>query len=84
MSAAAIDELVGWALIDERIREDLLGPHRMAVLARYDLTEEERHWLLQVRAKDLTSFAAAAAQWIDHRSAPDKTPYPNSPLVGVR
>jgi len=26
MSAAAIDELVGWALIDERIREELLGP----------------------------------------------------------
>ncbi|HXF69593.1 MAG TPA: hypothetical protein VNK89_07280 [Thermoflexus sp.] len=76
MSAAAIDELVGWALIDERIREDLLGARRAEVLARYDLTEEERQWLLQVRAKDLTDFAAAAARWIEHQSARDNTPYP--------
>ncbi len=76
MSAAAIDELVGWALIDERIREELLGPRRAEVLARYDLTEEERLWLLQVRANDLHSFAAAAARWIEHRSARDNTPYP--------
>lgn len=77
MSAAAIDELVGWALIDERIRQDLLSAPRAEVLARYDLTEEERQWLLQVRAKDLTDFAAAAARWIDHRSSQEITPYPD-------
>lgn len=76
MSAAAIDELVGWALIDERIRQDLLSARRAEVLARYDLTEEERQWLLQVRAKDLTDFAAAA-RWIEHRSSQEITPYPD-------
>ncbi|MCS6965060.1 hypothetical protein [Thermoflexus sp.] len=81
MSAAAIDELVGWALIDERIREDLLGSRRAEVLARYDLTEEERTWLLQVRAKDLTDFAAAAARWIEHRSPRDNHPYPYFPFA---
>lgn len=75
MSAAAIDELVGWALIDERIRQDLLGPRRAEVLARYDLTEEERMWLLQVRAKDLADFAAAAARWIERQSERDDPPY---------
>lgn len=74
--SAAIDELVGWALIDERIREDLLGSHRAEVLARYDLTEEERAWLLQVRAKDLTDFTAAAARWIEHRFPRHNHPYP--------
>ncbi|MBO9362306.1 MAG: hypothetical protein J7452_08910 [Thermoflexus sp.] len=77
MSAAAIDELVGWALIDEGIREELLGPRRAEVLARYDLTEEERQWLLQVQAKDLTGFAAAAAQWLEHQAARDETPFPD-------
>ncbi len=81
MSAAAIDELVGWALIDERIRQDLLGSRRAEVLARYDLTEEERMWLLQVRAKDLTDFAAAAARWIEHRSERDNHPYPYFPFA---
>jgi hypothetical protein len=47
------------------------------VLARYDLTEEERQWLLRVRAKDLTGFAAAAARWLEHRAARDETPFPD-------
>lgn len=81
MTAAAIDELIGWALIDERMREDLLGSRRAEVLARYNLTEEEREWLLQVPAKDLTSFADAVARWLERRVAQSIVCYPYPPFA---
>ncbi|MER3468187.1 MAG: hypothetical protein C4312_06670, partial [Thermoflexus sp.] len=76
-----IDELIGWALIDERVRADLLGSRRAEVLARYNLTEEEREWLLQVPAKDLTSFADAVARWLERRVAPSIVCYPSPPFA---
>lgn len=57
MSKTALQTLIGTALIDSRFCEELLNGKRPALLAEFDLSEEERKVALIVETGSLQEFA---------------------------
>lgn len=64
MSHIALNVLVGTAQISCGFRERLLGKDRPAVLAEFDLTNEERGALLAIEANSVKEFAVQLEQWL--------------------
>jgi hypothetical protein len=57
MSKTALQTLIGTALIDRRFCEELLNGKRPALLAEFDLSEEEREVALIVETDSIQEFA---------------------------
>lgn len=64
----ALQTLLGTALIDGQFCERLLNGGRQELLPKFQLTDEEHRFLLDVKADSLQGFAAAVDQWLSARS----------------
>ena len=67
MAYAALEEMVGHAIIDRSFRADLLTDRRDRVLSQFDLTPEEQQALMSIRAESLESFAGQLFGWMEAR-----------------
>ena len=56
MSKTALQTLIGTALIDRRFCEELLNGKRPALLAEFDLSEEEREVALTIETDSIQEF----------------------------
>jgi len=54
-----LDNLIGLALVDQRVHDRLLVQHDPSLLDDFDLSDDTRHWLTGVRASTLKEFAQA-------------------------
>ncbi len=64
----ALQTLLGTAMIDSQFCELLLNGWRQELLAKFKLMEEERCFLLSVKADSLQGFASEVEQWLSARS----------------
>ena len=64
MSQIALQVLVGTALISHSFREKLLSEERSIVLESFDLTNEERDFVLSIRADSVKEFAIRLNEWL--------------------
>jgi hypothetical protein len=64
MSQMTLHTLVGTALTDSRFCHDLLNGRRHALLADFDLTDEERKAVLAIQAESIQEFAAHLYEWL--------------------
>jgi hypothetical protein len=64
MSQMTLHTLVGTALIDPEFCHDLLNGRRHALLAEFDLTDEEREVVMLVEADSIQQFAAQLCEWL--------------------
>jgi len=55
-----LDDLLGLALVDEKVCEQLVIKLDLSLLAVFGFSEETQHQLAQVRAETLEEFAQAA------------------------
>jgi hypothetical protein len=70
MSHIALNVLVGTAQISRRFRERLMNGDRPAVLAEFDLTDEERDFLLGIKAGSVQEFAFQLDEWLQTQASP--------------
>lgn len=54
-----LDNLMGLALVDQKIRDRLLVQHDPSLLDDFDLSDDTRHLLISVGAHSLREFAQA-------------------------
>ena len=70
MSQMALNVLVGTAQISRGFRERLLNGNRPDVLAEFDLTDEERDFLLGIEVDSVQEFAVRLDEWLQTQSSP--------------
>ena len=70
MSQMALQTLVGTALTDPGFCNDLLNGRRHTVLAKFDLTDEEREVVLVIKAESIQEFAAHLCEWLEAQESP--------------
>jgi hypothetical protein len=81
MAQTALHTLVGTALTDPEFCHDLLNGRRAALLTKFDLTDEEREFVLFIEAESIQEFAARLCEWLKVQ----ENPIPHPPLaVAVR
>jgi len=66
----ALHALVGTALTDPQFCNDLLNGRRHTVLAKFDLTDEEREVVLVIKAKSIQEFAVHLCEWLEAQESP--------------
>ena len=54
-----LDNLMGLALLDEKIQKRLLNERDSSLLTAFGLSEETQHWLCSVQATSLVELAQA-------------------------
>lgn len=81
MSVKALIRLVGEAVCNHRFREGLLNGHREEFVGLFDLTPEERAFILDIRAGGLEDFAHTLDQWLYEREYGDFVGYRSVPVV---
>jgi len=64
----ALQTLLGTAMIDGQFCERLLNGQRQELLPKFQLTDEEHRFLLDIQADSLQGFAAAVDQWLSAKS----------------
>jgi hypothetical protein len=74
MSNMALQILVGTALTDTRFCEGLLNGSRRSLVADFDLTDEERRVVLEIRAASIQEFAAELSEWLEEWSGDGRRP----------
>ena len=57
MSRTALQTIVGTALVDQTFCEEFLDGKRPAILAKFDLTDEERQAASSIEARSIREFA---------------------------
>jgi hypothetical protein len=82
MSHMALQIMVGTALTDTKFCEGLLNGSRRSLMSDFDLTEEERRAVLDIRAKSIQEFAAQLHDWLETGARPGSSP-PPCPQRGV-
>ncbi|MGD2103844.1 MAG: hypothetical protein PVJ55_01865 [Anaerolineae bacterium] len=70
MSHAGIKQLVGAALVDRDVFEGLKNGKRSALLAGFDLTDEEREMLDSLEAGSVQDLADSLHGWLMEQSEP--------------
>lgn len=75
MSVKGLITLVGEAVCNHRFREGLLNGHREQFVGLFDLTPEEREFVLDIRADGLEDFAHTLDQWLYERECGDFVGY---------
>ena len=61
----ALQTLLGTAMLDRQFRKQLLYGDRRALFPKYKLTDEERQFLLMIRADSLEDFAQTIEDWLE-------------------
>jgi len=84
MSINALITLVGEAVCNHRFREGLLNGHREEFVGLFDLTPEERAFILDIRADGLEDFADTLDQWLYEREYGDFMGYISIPVARDR
>jgi len=74
MSQMALHALVGTALTDPQFCNDLLNGKRHTVLAKFDLTDEERKVVLVIEAESIQEFATHLCEWLEAQESPISHP----------
>jgi hypothetical protein len=64
----ALQTLLGTAMIDGQFCKLLLNGQRQELLPKFQLTDEEHRFLLDIKADSLEGFAAAVDQWLSAKS----------------
>ena len=64
MSSTVLQILIGTALVDRDFCEELLNGKRPAILAGFDLTDEEREVVLASEADSIQEFAVGLCEWL--------------------
>ncbi len=64
MSKTVLQTLVGTALVDRKFCEEFLNGKRPALVAEFDLTEEERKVALAIKADSIQEFAVGLHEWL--------------------
>ncbi len=64
MSSRTLQTLVGTALIDHEFCEELLDGRHPAILAKFDLTDEEREVILAIKADSIQEFTVKLYEWL--------------------
>ena len=65
MTHPTLEEIIGYAIIDRDFCAGLLNGQRARLLNRFDLTPEETHTLMSIRADSLEAFADQLHKWIE-------------------
>lgn len=68
MSEQALNQMVGWALVDRDFCHALLS-NPVGASTGYDLTPEERRVLCDIRANSLQQLAKELCRWIASNAA---------------
>lgn len=74
MSLRELDRLTGVAMVEPRMGEALLDGRRQEVLARFDLTAEERTMLAHLQARTLPEFFQRLYRWMSERNGHQLAP----------
>ena len=64
MSKVTLQAIIGTALVDREFCEEFLDGKRPAILAQFDLTDEEREAALVVRSNSIQEFARGMCDWM--------------------
>ena len=67
MSSTAIQALIGTALLDREFCKELLNGKRSALLAEFDLTDEEREIVLGIETDSIQEFAERLYEWLKNQ-----------------
>ncbi len=67
MSRTALKRLIGAALVDRELCDGLMNGKRLALLADFDLTGEEREILLSGEARSVQELATTVHSWLKER-----------------
>jgi len=83
MSQLTLKRLVGLALLDQEFCDGLMNGKRSALLAGFDLTEEEREVIMCLESSSIRDMARSLCAWLN---APQTLPGLEMPLrsVGAR
>jgi hypothetical protein len=65
MCVKQLNILVGTAVINRGTREALLNGQRAEIIEDYALTNEEREFVLGIKAETVQEFAQALETWLD-------------------
>lgn len=68
MSEQALNQMVGWALVDKDFRHRLLS-NPVGASTRFDLTPEERQVLRNFRVNSLEQLAKELHRWMESNAA---------------
>ncbi len=68
MSEQALNQMVGWALVDKDFCHRLLS-NPVGASMRFDLSPDERQALCDIRAKSLEQLAKELCCWIESNAA---------------
>lgn len=68
MSAQALHSLIAHAVVDRRLCAKLLNGERDYVLSQFELDDQERAALSEIRAGSLQAFAAQLYIWMRSQS----------------
>ncbi|MGC9320553.1 MAG: hypothetical protein ACP5KN_21140 [Armatimonadota bacterium] len=71
MSESGLRSLITHALVDDQLRTKLLDGERDCVLAQFDLSDQERQVLRDIRAPSLQAFAAQLQGWLQSQADAD-------------
>lgn len=70
MSQLTLKRLVGLALLDREFCDGLMNGRRSALLADFDLTEEEREVVTSLESGSIWEFAGSLCKWINDPETP--------------
>jgi hypothetical protein len=65
MSQLTLKRLVGLALLDQEFCDGLMNGKRCALLAGFDLTEEEREVILCLEPSSIRDLAGSLCAWLN-------------------
>jgi len=64
VSQHTLQKLVGTVIVDRCFRQAFLNGGRQRLLSQFELSPEERAFLLNIQADSLEGFAAELQQWL--------------------
>jgi|GEM_PF-3025007 len=68
MSEQALNQMVGWALVDKDFRHKLLS-NPAGTSISFDVTAEERQMLCDIRANSVEQLAMELCRWVESNAA---------------
>lgn len=74
MAYLALRRLIGAALVDRDLYHGLMNGQRSALMAEFDLTEEERQVVVSFEAGSPRDLADAAHTWLKEQTSPMSPP----------
>lgn len=75
MSIESVQAIIGTAITDRQFMHDLLNSKREQVIARFDLTPDERRVVSQIRADSIEQFALQLDNWLTRAEQGIKAPH---------